>query len=440
MEMAFITGVVRGSAAEEAGIGAGDQLITINGHDVQDLIDYQYLEAQEVLELHIAKPDGTQYLIEVEKDEDEELGLVFAEPVFDGQRVCRNRCLFCFVDQLPKGLRPSLYVKDDDYRLSFLQGTFISLTNMGADDWQRIFDLRLGPLYVSVHAVDPQVRETLVGNPKARLVGQQLQWLAAAGLQVHAQVVLCPGFNDGDILSETIGYLCACWPHIRSIAIVPVGLTRYRRNLQPVSPELARGVITLVEGWQGRMLAKHGTRLVWAADELYFKAGLPMPSVETYEDCPQLENGVGMTALFLDELNAIQPAELTHVAGRRVSLATGRLALPVIDKLACALAEAGVEGMVYGVPNRFFGGGVNVAGLLTGEDLLHCLTGQELGEALFIPAVSLKRDSDVFLDDMPLSELEKRLSVPIEPATGPLSLFHRLGESNLWRDKGIGKD
>ena len=212
--MVCITGVLRGSAAEEAGIGADDQLITMNGREIRDLIDYQYLQAQEILELHIAKPDGTQYLIEVEKDEEEELGLLFAESVFDGCRVCRNRCLFCFVDQLPKGLRPSLYVKDDDYRLSFMQGNFISLTNMDADDWQRVVDLRLSPLYVSVHAVDPQVRETLIGNPRARLVGHQLQWLAAAGLQIHAQVVLCPGVNDGNVLDQTIAYpLCLLAPH-----------------------------------------------------------------------------------------------------------------------------------------------------------------------------------------------------------------------------------
>ncbi|MGI6558530.1 MAG: DUF512 domain-containing protein [Limnochordia bacterium] len=436
--MVCITGVLRGSAAEEAGIGAGDQLITMNGREIRDLIDYQYLQAQEILELHIAKPDGTQYLIEVEKDEEEELGLLFAESVFDGCRVCRNRCLFCFVDQLPKGLRPSLYVKDDDYRLSFMQGNFISLTNMDADDWQRVVDLRLSPLYVSVHAVDPQVRETLIGNPRARLVGHQLQWLAAAGLQIHAQVVLCPGVNDGNVLDQTIAYLCACWPHIASVAIVPVGLTRYRQGLRSVDPKTAREVIALVAGWQERMLAKHGTRLVWAADELYFKAGLPMPSLDTYEDCPQLENGVGMTALFLDELRAIRPGP--HLAGRRVSLATGLLALPIIEELACALAEVGVESMAYGVRNRFFGDSVDVAGLLTGQDLLHCLMGQELGEVLFIPAVSLKREGDVFLDDMPLGELEKRLSVPIEPVTGPLSLLQRLQESNLWRYRGSGED
>jgi putative radical SAM enzyme (TIGR03279 family) len=436
--MVCITGVLRGSAAEEAGIGAGDQLITMNGREIRDLIDYQYLQAQEILELHIAKPDGTQYLIEVEKDEEEELGLLFAESVFDGCRVCRNRCLFCFVDQLPKGLRPSLYVKDDDYRLSFMQGNFISLTNMDADDWQRVVDLRLSPLYVSVHAVDPQVRETLIGNPRARLVGHQLQWLAAAGLQIHAQVVLCPGVNDGNVLDQTIAYLCACWPHIASVAIVPVGLTRYRQGLRSVDPKTAREVIALVAGWQERMLAKHGTRLVWAADELYFKAGLPMPSLDTYEDCPQLENGVGMTALFLDELRAIRPGP--HLAGRRVSLATGLLALPIIEELACALAEVGVESMAYGVRNRFFGDSVDVAGLLTGQDLLHCLMGQELGEVLFIPAVSLKREGDVFLDDMPLGELEKRLSVPIEPVTGPLSLLQRLQESNLWRYRGSEED
>ena len=436
--MVCITGVLRGSAAEEAGIGAGDQLITMNGREIRDLIDYQYLQAQEILELHIAKPDGTQYLIEVEKDEEEELGLLFAESVFDGCRVCRNRCLFCFVDQLPKGLRPSLYVKDDDYRLSFMQGNFISLTNMDADDWQRVVDLRLSPLYVSVHAVDPQVRETLIGNPRARLVGHQLQWLAAAGLQIHAQVVLCPGVNDGNVLDQTIAYLCACWPHIASVAIVPVGLTRYRQGLRSVDPKTAREVIALVAGWQERMLAKHGTRLVWAAEELYFKAGLPMPSLDTYEDCPQLENGVGMTALFLDELRAIRPGP--HLAGRRVSLATGLLALPIIEELACALAEVGVESMAYGVRNRFFGDSVDVAGLLTGQDLLHCLMGQELGEVLFIPAVSLKREGDVFLDALPLGELEKRLSVPIEPVTGPLSLLHRLQESNLWRYRGSGED
>jgi putative radical SAM enzyme (TIGR03279 family) len=345
--------------------------------------------------------------------------------------------MFCVVDQLPKGLRPSLYVKDDDYRLSFLQGNFISLTNMEADDWQRVFDLRLSPLYVSVHAVDPQVRETLMGNPKARLVGHQLQWLAAAGLQVHGQVVLCPGFNDGDVLAETIAYLCACWPHIRSIAIVPVGLTRYREGVNPVDPAMAREVIALVEGWQEQMLAKYGTRLLWAADELYFKAGLPVPPRETYEDCPQLENGVGMTALFLEELGAIRPAP--DLAGRRVSMATGLLALPLLEELASALGAMGVEGTVYGVPNRFFGECVDVAGLLTGQDLLHCLMGQELGEVLFIPAVSLKRDGDVFLDNMSLAELEKRLSVPVEPVTGPLSLLQRLQELSLGRCRGSGE-
>ena len=424
---AVVATVIAGSIAEELGFQPGDRLLTINGVRPRDLIDFQVLQGEEELVLEVEDPDGTLHRVELEKDWDEALGLGFTEALFDGLRQCNNHCPFCFIDQQPPGRRRSLYLKDDDYRLSFLYGSYLTLTNLTAADWLRIEEQRLSPLFVSVHATEPELRSRLLVNPRAGLILDQLRWFAERRLQIHAQVVVCPGLNDGAALERTLDDLAAFgsgdWPAVLSTAVVPVGLTRFRPAgdaLLPVDPASARAVIAQVEPLQARFQRDLGSRFAWLSDEWYLMAGLPLPPRDNYEDLPQRENGVGSIRAFLEELDqATQALPAAIARPRRCSWVVGLLVAealqPVVDRLN---RVEGVELLLIGLPSPYWGQEQVVTGLLTGSDLLEGLEGRDLGDRLLLPRVMLREGAEVFLDDRSLAELREALPVPIQVLGG----------------------
>ena len=419
---AVVAGVAPGSIGEELGFQPGDRLISVNGVCPRDLIDLQMLVGEEELTLEVEDPDGTRQRVTLEKDPDEGLGLAFTEALFDGLRQCNNHCPFCFIDQQPPGHRNSLYVKDDDYRLSFLYGSYLTLTNLTAADWERIEAQRLSPLYVSVHATEPGLRSRMLVNPRAALLVDQLRWFAERRLQVHCQVVVCPGINDGDALTRTLSELAEFgrgeWPAVLSTAVVPVGLTRFRPAgdaLVPVDPATAATVIDQVEPLQRRFKASLGSRFAWLSDEWYLIADRPLPRRSSYEDLPQQENGVGSIRAFLESLDRATETLPTAVAQpRRLSWVVGRLVAgalqPVVDRLN---GVEGVELILHGLPSPYWGQDQVVTGLLTGSDLIDGLTGRDLADALLLPRVMLRVGQDVFLDDTTLEDLQQQLPVPI---------------------------
>ena len=424
---AVVDCVEPGSIGEELGFEPGDQLLSINGVRPRDLIDYRYLCVEEELELEVRDAAGQLHHVELEKDADDGLGLGFTEALFDGLRQCNNRCPFCFIDQQPPGRRGSLYLKDDDYRLSFLYGSYLTLTNLTEADWQRIEAQRLSPLYVSVHATDPDLRARLLDNPRAGLLLDQLAWFAERDLQIHAQVVVCPGLNDGEALERTLSDLSRFaggeWPAVRSAAVVPVGLTRFRPaddGLVPVDPISARDVIARVEARQAQYRKQLGTRFTWLSDEWYLIAGLPLPPRDEYEDLPQQENGVGSIRAFLEALDQATtdlPGRVPHP--RRCSWVVGRIVeqalKPVTDRLN---AVDGVSLLLHGLPSPYWGQDQVVTGLLTGRDLIDGLQGRDLGDELLLPSVMLRQGQPVFLDDMTLDTLRAALPVPVRVVEG----------------------
>ena len=424
---AVVVSVEPGSIGEELGFEPGDQLLSINGIRPRDLIDYRYLCVEEELHLEVRDAAGELHEVDLEKDADDGLGLEFSEALFDGLRQCNNACPFCFIDQQPPGRRSSLYLKDDDYRLSFLYGSYLTLTNLTDADWLRIEQQRLTPLFVSVHATDPELRGQLLKNPRAGLVMDQLRWFAERDLQIHAQVVVCPGLNDGDALERTLldlaGFAGGEWPAVLSAAVVPVGLTRFRPDgdgLVPVTPSDARAVIARVEPLQQRFQAQFGSRFVWLSDEWYLIAGQPLPPRASYEDLPQQENGVGSIRAFLEELdNASTGLPASIPTPLRSSWVVGRLVNEALTPVTARLnAVDGVSLILHGLPSPYWGQDQVVTGLLTGKDLLEGLEGRDLGDQLLLPAVMLRQGEPVFLDDMTLAELEQRLPVPIRIVHG----------------------
>ena len=424
---AVVESVEPGSIGEELGFQPGDRLISINGIRPRDLIDVRFLSGEEELRLEVADPDGQLHVVDLEKEADAGLGLAFTEALFDGLRQCNNACPFCFIDQQPAGRRRSLYVKDDDFRLSFLYGSYLTLTNLTASDWARIEQQRLSPLYVSVHATDPELRSHLLRNPRAGLLLDQLTWFARRRLQIHAQVVVCPGLNDGEALQRTLNDLAGFgggdWPAVLSTAVVPVGLTRFRPagdELRPVGRADAEAVIERVEPLQRRFRAEIGSRFAWLSDEWYLIAGRPLPPRTSYEDLPQQENGVGSIRAFLADLDrhtrqmpgGLQPP-------RRLSWVVGRLVedslQPVLDRLN---GVRGLDLLLHGLPSPYWGRDQVVTGLLTAADLLEGLARRDLGDALLLPRVMLRQGEEVFLDDVPLAELERRLPVPVRLVGG----------------------
>lgn len=417
---ALITKVYPDSIASEIGFEPGDRLVTINGNCPRDLIDYQFLCADEVLELEVIDATGKTHQVEIEKDYDQDLGLEFDSALFDGLIQCNNRCPFCFIDQQPPGKRQSLYLKDDDYRLSFLYGSYLTLTNLSSREWERIEKLRLSPLYVSVHASEPDVRIRLLKNPRAGQILQQLQWFQERRLQIHAQVVVCPGINDGVHLEQTLLDLAQFHtgevPAVASVAVVPVGLTRFRPTadeLIPVSPEKANEVIHQVRSLQDKFHASLGSTFAWLADEWFLIAGQELPAESHYEDYPQIDNGVGSIRSFLKQFSDAKlpkqvspPRVFTWVVGNAVEKAFQ----PIVVQLN---SVEGLEVNIAALCSNYWGQKITVTGLLTGQDLLVQLQGKYLGDAVLLPAMMLKAGDSRFLDDMTVEELTRQLKTPI---------------------------
>jgi putative radical SAM enzyme (TIGR03279 family) len=430
--------VEQGSIGEELGFQPGDKLLSINGQRPRDLIDLQFLVGEEELVLEVEDPNGSLHTLEIEKDLDEGLGLGFSEALFDGLKQCNNACPFCFIDQQPPGKRRSLYLKDDDYRLSFLYGSYLTLTNLSEADWRRIEAQRLSPLFVSVHATDPELRSRLLVNPRAGLLLEQLAWFQHRHLQIHAQVVVCPGLNDGAALERTLrdlaGFAAGDWPAVLSAAVVPVGLTRFRPpgdGLVPVDRATAQAVIALTEPLQLEFQQRLGSRFAWLSDEWYLIAGQPLPPRGSYEDLPQQENGVGSIRAFLEQLEQATTALPARLAKpQRLSWVVGQLVAealqPVVQRLN---AIEGLELILHGLPSPYWGQDQVVTGLLTGSDLLEGLQGRDLGEGLLLPAVTLRQGEPVFLDDTPLVELEQALAIPIRLVRGAADLVAVCTES-----------
>ncbi|WRH68876.1 MAG: TIGR03279 family radical SAM protein [Planktothrix sp. GU0601_MAG3] len=430
---AKITTVLPDSIAAEIGFEPGDAIISINGQQPRDLIDYQFLCADEFLELEVLDTQGKTHQVEIEKEYDQDLGLEFQSALFDGLIQCNNRCPFCFIDQQPPGKRETLYFKDDDYRLSFLYGSYLTLTNLSPKEWDRIAQMRLSPLYVSVHATEPDIRIQLLKNPRAGQILDQLKWFKKNRLQIHAQVVVCPGINDGKHLEKTILDLAQFHrgriPTVASIAVVPVGLTRFRPNqdeLIPVTPEKAQEIITQVQTLQQKFQQELGSTCVWIADELFLIAGAELPPESHYQDYPQIGNGVGSIRKFIKEFeqavkdypiqSCSTPHQFTWVVGNAVEKA--------FQPLVNSLNEiSGLTVNLVALASQYWGQEITVTGLLTGQDLRQKLTGKILGDGILLPSVMLKQGEAIFLDDMTLAELSEQLQIPIFPVSNVQELL-----------------
>lgn len=413
-----VTGVDEGSIAERHRIEAGDKIVSINGHLIGDVLDYRFYMTDSLLQIGLACQNGRERKVRVRKEEYEDLGLQFETYLMDRKHTCKNKCIFCFVDQTPKGMRETLYFKDDDERLSFLFGNYVTLTNMSLEEIERIIRMRISPINVSVHTMNPSLRVKMMKNPNAGNVLSYLPKLAAGGIKLNTQLVLCPGINDGDELRRSIEELGALFPQLESIAVVPVGLTRYREGLPELSPytrEGAREVIATVHEYGERWLRERGDRLVYPADEFFLAAGYELPPYEYYGEFPQLDNGVGLLPLLEHEFFEALENPPSLARERAVSIATGEAAYPLIAALAAAAQEkvAGLRVHVHKVVNDFFGHTVTVAGLLTGQDLMRQLGGKALGEELLLPQVMLRHEQDRFLDDVTVGQLEEALGVPV---------------------------
>jgi len=428
IQPALVTRVLPDSIAEDLGFEPGDRLVSINGERPRDLIDYRFLCADELLTLEVLDSANERHEVELEKDLDDDLGLEFETALFDGLIQCNNRCPFCFIDQQPPGKRKTLYLKDDDYRLSFLYGSYLTLTNLTQPEWERIAQLRLSPLYVSVHATDPDVRSRLLKNPRAGQILDQLRWFRQHRLQIHAQVVVCPGINDGEQLTRTLMDLAQFYdpeePTVLSAAVVPVGLTRFRPDideLTPVDTATAREVIARVQPLQAQLLEQHGSRFVWLADEWFLIGRLDLPPAEHYESYPQIGNGVGSIHQFLDQFHqaaADLPQALPLGSDRRLSWVVGNAVEYAFAPLVQRLNQvSGLTVSLAPLRSRYWGQDITVTGLLTGQDLLS-LTGQDLGDGLLLPSLMLKHDEAKFLDDMTVDEVAEALQTPIHVVNG----------------------
>ncbi|MCI9469821.1 MAG: DUF512 domain-containing protein [Lachnospiraceae bacterium] len=414
----MIKKIEEGSIAQELGLVPGDWLLAINGQQIRDIFDYQYEIQEGYVELLIEKTDGEQWLYEVEKDCEEELGAVFESGLMDEYHSCSNRCCFCFIDQMPPGMRETLYFKDDDSRLSFLQGNYITLTNMDRQELERVARYHFSPINVSVHTIDPELRCRMLHNRFAGDIMDKLHFLAQAGIEMNGQVVLCRGINDGAVLEQTVDGLAGLWPHMRSLSVVPVGLTRYRDGLEPLEPfgkKEAEVLLDAVGVWQERLRKETGVGFIYASDEWYLLAGRPLPSQEMYDGYPQLENGVGMLRLLEEELAEAlweMEGDEREICG---AVATGLLAAPFLEKYMERIQERfpRVRIRVYPIENRFFGESITVSGLLTGQDIWEQLKERDLGEKLLLPCNMLRSGEEVFLDDWTVSELERRLKIPV---------------------------
>ena len=421
MSRTKIQEVAPGSPAHQAGVRVGETLAAINGHPIVDVLDYKYYSYDPELELTL-KTEAGQRQVTLSKDVGEDLGLTFETYLMDRARSCANKCVFCFVDQMPQGMRDTLYFKDDDARLSFLMGNYITLTNLSRRELQRICDLHISPINISVHATDPEVRRVLLGN--RRRGGECLEIMkdfARAGIVMNCQIVACPGLNDGAVLQQSMEDLAALYPQVKSVSVVPVGLTKYRQGLYPLRPyrkDEARAVVAQVERFGETCLAEQGSRIFWCSDEFYLQGDLPLPEDEFYEEYTQLENGVGMLRLLEVELYGATLGAPHHIPVEPFSIATGVAAAPFLRKIidsAAAKCHTELNYHLYPVVNHFFGETITVAGLLTGQDLLAQLKGKDLGTRVLLPQNTLRHGETVFLDDMTLEQLSQGLGVPVIP-------------------------
>ncbi len=431
--MVTITDVLPRSRAAKAGIRAGDILLSVNGKEISDVLDYRFYLTDRDVTLTVHR--GPELLsFHIRKQEYDDIGLDFETPLMDKKHSCENKCVFCFIDQLPRGLRDSLYFKDDDSRLSFLHGNYITLTNLSEKEIRRIIDMRISPVNVSVHTTNPELRIKMMKNKRSGEVLSYLDMLAEAGISLCCQIVLCRGLNDGAELDRTMRDLAKLAPAMESTAIVPAGLTRFRDGLYPLEPfsaEEAAAVIRQINAFGDACLETYGSRLFYPSDEFYLTAGLPLPEDDFYEGYPQIENGVGMLTDmktgFDFELEDAEAYRKEFQAPRSISIATGYAAYEHISSLSQRLMEefSGLHIRVYPIENRFFGDRITVAGLLTGKDLEEQLSGRNLGETLLFPATALRAEGDVFLDDVTPEELSCALGVPAIPCEAEPSAFIR---------------
>jgi putative radical SAM enzyme (TIGR03279 family) len=407
---AIINQVPEGSFAEEIGLKKGDIILSMNGHPVHDIIDYMYYSRDDVINLKIRR--GTRpRTFNVRKKDGDPFG--FELKPFR-TKTCRNKCVFCFVDQLPKGMRKTLYLKDDDFRMSFLFGNYITLSNLNSKEKKRILEQKLSPLYVSIHSTNNGIRRKMIGNPKAPDILKELLDFTSQKIRIHGQIVVCPGLNDGDELANTIKDLQKFYPYVASIAVVPVGVTKYNKStVKPVTKDDALKVIDIVKSFRRRLKRRHGDPLVYLADEFYLKAGLTLPPLKEYGDLPQLENGVGPIPLFLQEAKRVKMPK--KVNPKTVALFTGASFMPFLQDFAKKLKS--IEGLtldLFKVENTFFGPGVTVSGLLTGKDIVKTILGKTKAECLLVPSVALRNGSDIFLDNVTLKDMTESLGIEVK--------------------------
>lgn len=412
-----ITGIVPHSAADKAGLTVGDTVYSINGNEIVDVLDYRFYMNERKLRVEYER-SGQIKTATVRKGEYDDPGLEFETYLMDKQHSCKNKCIFCFIDQLPQGMRESLYFKDDDSRLSFLFGNYITLTNLTEREVDRMIKMHISPINISVHTTNPELRVKMMKNRFAGESLSALYKLAAVGTSINCQLVICPGYNDGDELRRTLNDLCGLCPSVQSIAIVPLGMTRFREGLEkltPFTPQTAADVIDTVEQYGSMMLEKYGSRVVFASDELYIEAGRPLPDAEFYEDFCQLENGVGMCALLKDEIKSAVEQYDGDDKVRRISIATGYAAYPLMCEIVDIVKNKwhNLECQVYRIRNDFFGHSITVAGLLTAQDIIAGLKGKPLGDRLLVSDNMFKADEDITLDDMHIDELSAQLGVPV---------------------------
>jgi putative radical SAM enzyme (TIGR03279 family) len=408
---ATITHISEGTIAEQIGLEKGDVVLSINNHPVNDVIDYMFYSRENVLNLKI-KRNNKEHSFKVKKKGNAPIGFEIKQ---FRTKTCRNKCMFCFVKQLPKGMRKTLYLKDDDYRMSFLFGNYITLSNLSKKDKLRILEQRLSPLYISVHTTNNAKRRKMLGNPKAPDILNEINEFTSHKIRIHAQIVVCPGLNDGDDLASTIKDLNKFYPYVESIAIVPVGLTKFSKsNIRPVKKEDAARIIDLMKSVRRRLKKRHGDPIVYIADEFYLKADLPFPSLKDYGDLPQIENGVGLMPQFIKSAKQIKiPKKFDPV---NIATFTGVSFFPYLEEFATKLRAAeGLNLDIFKVTNKFFGSTVTVAGLLTGKDILKAVMGKTKADCLLVPNVALRNGSGLFLDNVSLKDLEENLGIKVYP-------------------------
>lgn len=420
----IIKSIEPGSIAEEMELAPGDELLTVNGEEIEDIFDYQFQIKDTYVELGIRRTDGEEWILEIDKEYDEDLGIVFENSLMDEYRSCRNHCVFCFIDQMPPGMRPTLYFKDDDSRLSFLQGNYVTLTNMSDRDIERIIRYRLEPINISFQTTNPELRCRMLHNRFAGEALNKVKKLFDAGIEMNGQIVLCKGLNDGEELERSISDLTAYLPHLKSVSVVPVGLSRYREGLYPLEPftrEDAKEVLRVIHRWQKKLYETWGLHVIHASDEWYLLAEEELPEEETYDGYLQLENGVGMLRLLREEVKQ----ELENREGDQrelhLSLATGKLAAPTLEMLVGKIREKypKLDVKIWPIRNAFFGESITVSGLITGQDLIAQLEGKPLGDKLLLPCNMLREGENVFLDDVTVEEVEYRLKLPVQIVDEP---------------------